>query len=115
MPYYEQPGVLLSDINRAANEIKSTEANHDYEMLDNYNQVYEEIKVVQPPKLPDQRGLPSPLSSASDYDITQCPAYVPIAHGNQQGQQAETSLMQPAPGTTATKELSEVMSTGDKD
>ena len=114
---YEQPGVLLSDINRAANEIKSTEADNHYEMLDNYNpwQAYKEIKVVQPAKLPDQQGLPGPPSSAGDCDITQCPAYVPIAHGNQQGQQAETSLMQPAPGTTATIDSSEMMSTGSKD
>ena len=110
MPY-EEPGVLL---NKAAYEIKSTEANHEYEMLDKYNQAYEEIKVVpRPPKLPDQQGLPP--SSTGDYDITQCPAYIPVVHGNQQGQQTETSLMQPAPDTTATKNSSGVMSTGNKD
>ena len=107
MPY-EEPGVLL---NKVAYEIKNTEPDHEYEMLDKYNQAYEEIKVVpRPPKLPDQQGLPP--SSAGDYDITQCPAYVPVT---QQGQQAETSLMQPATGTTATIGSSDVMSTGDKD
>ena len=101
-------------LNKVAYEIKTTEADHEYEMLDKYNQAYEDIKVVpRPPKLSDQQGLP-PLS-AGDYDITQCPAYIPVAHGNQQGQQAETSLMQPAPDTTATKDSSEVMSIGDKD
>ena len=119
MPY-EQPGVLLSDINRAAynrNEIKSIEADHEYEMLDKYNQAYEEIKVASdpslapdPPKLPDQHRLPP--SSAGGYDFTQCPAYVPIAHGNQQ---AETSLTQPA-GTTATAaKVSSEVSTRSKD
>ena len=107
MPY-EQPRVLLRDINRFT-EIKGT-ASEDYagyEMLDKYNRAYEEI----PRKLPDQRGLPSfPSSAGADYDITQCPAYVSVAHGNQKGQQAETSLMHPypAPGTTATKDSSEM-------
>ena len=72
MPY-EQPRVLLRDINRFT-EIKGT-ASEDYagyEMLDKYNRAYEEI----PRKLPNQRGLPSPPSSAGvDYNITQCPAY----------------------------------------
>jgi hypothetical protein len=58
---------------------------------DKYNPVYEEIKAVQPLQLPDQQGL----SPAGDYDIIQCPAYIPVTHGNEQDQQAENSLVQP--------------------
>ena len=96
--------MLLSDINRAAynrNEIKSVEADHEYEMLDKYNQAYKEIKVASDPSLAPE-------------DFTQCPAYVPIAHG-MRNQQAETSLMQPA-GTTATAaKVSSEVSTRSKD
>lgn len=102
--------MLLSDISKVENESKNTDSEPGYagyEMLDKYDRAYEEIKVVQPPKLPDRQELPSPRppSSASDYVITQCPAYIPAAHGNQQGQEAETPLMQPA-GTTAPKDSS---------
>ena len=96
---YKEPQALLSDLSRprVANEIiKNTGSEADYEMLDNYNPDYEDIKVVEPLSLPDRRGLPP--SSVGDYNITQCPAYIPIAHGNQQ---AETSLIQSAGTATA--------------
>jgi hypothetical protein len=80
-------------------------------MLDKYNPNYEEIKAVEPLNLSDQRGVPP--SSAGDYDITQCPAYIPVAHGNQEGQLAETSLIRPA-STTATKDSSEISTGLDK-
>ena len=83
-----------------------------YEMLGKDNPVYEEIKAMQPLNLPDQRGLP-PSSAGPDYEIMQCPAYIDItvAHGNQEGQQAEISLIQPA-GTTAAKDSSEMSGMG---
>ena len=80
-----------------------------YEILDENNQVYEEIKAEQPLSLPGQRGLPP--SSVGDYDIIQCPAYVPIAHDNQEGQQAEILVIQPA-GMTAAKDSSEMSGMG---
>ena len=52
------------------------ETDHEYEMLDKYNQAYEEVQV--PPTRPEPVKL-QPLSSAGDYDFTQCPAYVPVA------------------------------------
>ena len=64
--------------------------------------MYEEIKVMQPPNLPDQQGLP-PSSAGPDYDIMQCPAYGTVA---QESQQAEISLA----GTTATRNSSEMSS-----
>ena len=85
--------MLLSDINKTACETKNGEAEHEYEMLDKYNQEYEEIKVIPRPQPTQQAG--------DQYDITQCPAYVPVAHGNQQ---TETSLVQPTDSTTATKD-----------
>ena len=101
MPY-EQPGVMLSSTihtnkERQANE--SIEVDHEYEVLDKYTQAYEDIQVLQtpPPKQKQQQS-----SSASDYELTQCSAYISVAHDNQQN---ETSLLQP---TTASFTDSEV-------
>ena len=83
MPY-EQPGVTLSDISHNTYKERQTyksvevESDHEYEMLDKYNQPYEEVQVPQAPP-------------PGDYELTQCPAYVPVTHGNQQ---TETSLTQ---------------------
>ena len=89
---YEQPGVILSDISHTSKERpahESVEADHEYEVLDKYNQAYEDIQVSQaPPPIQEQQQS----SSAGDNELTQCPAYVPVTHGSQQ---TETSLMQP--------------------
>lgn len=104
MPY-EQPGVLLSDLNKSAYVIETIKADHEYEKLDKYNRAYKEIKVApNPPKLPDQQRLPPSSVGHGDYNFTQCPAYVAVAHSNQL---AETSLVQSA-GATATKGSLEV-------
>ena len=58
-------------------------------MLDKYNQAYDDIQV---PQAPPQKQEQQQSSSAGDYELTQCPAYVPVTHGNQH---TETSLMQP--------------------
>ena len=89
------------------NETKGSDLGADsagYEMLDRYNPVYEEIKVMECLNLPasDQQGL----SAGPDYDIKQCPAYGTIA---QENQQAEISLIQPA-GMTAARDSSEMSS-----
>ena len=83
-----------------------------YEILDRYNPVYEDIKVMQPLNLPDQQGLPpSSALAGPDYDIKQCPAYVTVA---QESQQAEISLIHPA-GTTAAIDSSEMSSNINQD
>ena len=97
MPY-EQPGVMLSNIihtskERQANE--SCEVDHEYEVLDKYNQAYKDVQVPQapPPKQKQQQS-----SSAGDYELIQYPAYVPVTHSNQQ---TETSLIQPTTASSA--------------
>ena len=92
MPY-ELPGVKLSNISHTSKEREvheSVETDHEYEMVDKYNRACEDIPVPQapPPKLEQQQS-----SSAGDYGLTQCPAYVPVIHSNRQ---TKTSLMQPA-------------------
>ena len=89
MPY-EQPGVMLSDISHTSKEREAredVEVDHEYEVLDKYNQAYENIQVPQapPPKQEQQQS-----SSAGDYELTQCPAYVPVTITSN-----ETSLVQP--------------------
>ena len=82
MPY-EQPGMVLSSTihtNKERQADESIEVDHEYEVLDKYTQAYEDIQVTQtpPPKQKQQQS-----SSAGDYELTQCPAYVSVAHGNQ--------------------------------
>ena len=86
---YELPGVMLSDISHASKEREANEVDHEYEMLDKYSQPYEDIKVppAPPPKQEQQQS-----SSAGDYELTHCPAYVSVTHGNKQ---TETTLTQP--------------------
>ena len=91
MPY-EQPGVMLSDTSHASKEREANEnveVDHEYEVLDKYSQAYEDVQVspAPPPKQEQQQS-----SSAGDYELTQCPAYVPVTHGNKQ---TETTLTQP--------------------
>ena len=85
MPY-EQPGVMLSDLSptKEREVYETIEADHEYEILDKYNQPqYDDVKVAPKPEEPVQL---QPLSSTGDYEFTQCPAYIPMAttsiHGN---------------------------------
>ena len=89
---YELPGVVLSDTSHISKEREaheSVEVDHEYEMLDKYSQAYEDVQVppAPPPKQEQQQS-----SLAGDYELTQCPAYVPVTHGNKQ---TETTLTQP--------------------
>ena len=73
---YEQPMVMLSDISHGSKEratYESAEVDHEYEMLDKYNQPYDEVRIPEapPPKEKQQQG--------DDYELTQCPAYIPVA------------------------------------
>ena len=71
----------LSPINEEQNLYETVEADHVYDIpgvLDKHNQVavYEEVQA------PSQKPEPSqmqPLSSTSDFELTQCPAYVSVA------------------------------------
>lgn len=71
---------MLSNLSHANNESEAyespTEADHEYEVLDKYNQTYEEV-IQAPPTKPEPIQL-QPSSSADDYDFTQCPAYIPV-------------------------------------
>ena len=74
----------LSTTNKEREVYETIEADHEYEILDKYSQAYEEVQAPPPkPELPVQ---PQPPSSAGDYELTQCPAYVPMTttsiHGN---------------------------------
>ena len=89
MPY-EQPSVMLSDISHAAREAHgNVEVDHEYDILDEYSQPYENILVPQALH-PEQEQQQS--TSAGDYEFIQCPAYNPVIYGNQQ---TEASLTQP--------------------
>ena len=74
---YEAPGsVMLSDLSPANKErdvYETIEADHEYEILDKYNQPqYDDVKV---PPLKPEPVQPQPLSApAGDYEFTQCPA-----------------------------------------
>ena len=80
----------MSNISHTSKEREaheSVEADHEYEVLDKYNQAYEDIQVSQvpPPKQEQQQS-----SSVGDYELTQCPAYVSVTHCNQQTQSSLT-------------------------
>lgn len=65
----------LSPISNASEEyetIAEDSTDHDYEMLDKYNQ---EIQAPTPPEPVQQQ----PQSTPGGYELTQCPAYVPVA------------------------------------
>ena len=88
MSAYEQPVVMLSDISHGSKEeaaYESTEVDHEYEILDKYNQPYDEVRIPEAP--PPKQEQQQKSSSGDDYELTQCPAYVPVAttpgdHGN---------------------------------
>ena len=77
---YEQPVVMLSDISHGSEEraaYESAEVDHEYEKLDKYNQIYDEVRIPEAP--PPKQEQQQKSSSGDDYELTQCPAYVPVA------------------------------------
>ena len=90
-----QPTVTLKDTgSQESPTVKGVEASHEYEMLENYQQSYEEIQAPQAPcgnacrKLPEQPKQPQ-MCASGEYDISECPAYESV------GQKAQTSTTQP--------------------
>ena len=86
----EQSGVTLKDLSHIGSKerdiYENVEADHEYEILDKYNKDYEDI-----PSLSTLPPNPASLLRA-DYELTKCPAYVPVTHGNRV---VETTLTQP--------------------
>jgi hypothetical protein len=83
---------MLSDLSPTIKEgeaYETIEADHEYEILDKYNQPqYDDVKFPSPKQEPVQppKALPLQSAPASDYEFTQCPAYIPVSstssHGN---------------------------------
>ena len=72
---------MLSRLPSTRDIYEAVEADHEYEILDKYNQPqYDEVKI--PPPKPERVEAESvqlqPLPSTGDYEFTQCPAYVPV-------------------------------------
>ena len=66
---------MLSDIIHASKERDASEnVVHEYEVLDKYSQPLSNVDQV----------TQEPNQLLGDYELTACPAYVPVAHGNQQ-------------------------------
>ena len=73
---------MLSDLSPTTNKERESdvyetiEADHEYEILDNYNQPqYDDVKV---PPLAEPKPEVQ-LQPSGDYQFTQCPAYVSMA------------------------------------
>ena len=72
------PGVMLSDI--IMNKEKGVEnVDHEYEVLDQYSQ-----PLSQADQVTKDTNEQTKQQLSGEYELTECPAYVPIAHGNQQ-------------------------------
>ena len=67
----------LSTFNEERNLYETVETDHVYEIpvLDEHSQIYEEVRAPSPKPEPSQL---QPLSSAGDFELTQCPAYVSV-------------------------------------
>ena len=86
--------MLLSDLSPTTNKerevYENIEADHEYEILDKYNQAtYDDVKIPPPAKSQPaevEAVQLQPLASTGDYEFTQCPAYVSVTttsiHGN---------------------------------
>ena len=70
-------------------------ADHEYEYLDNYK--FNQPVTVVPPKVPSREPSEQQLGEC---ELTQCPAYLPVAPSNQQ---AESSLMSPYVNDSSTQ------------
>ena len=88
-PQYDQPGVMLSDLSQVSKETEAYESvkvDHEYEILDKYSQPYDEVQIPEaPPPQQEQQETSSP--AAGDYELTQCPAYVPVATNDIHGKE----------------------------
>ena len=86
----------LSPTNKEREVYETIDADHEYEVLDNYNLQPQYDDVLIPPPKPKAGAEALPLTG--DYKFTQCPAYAPVAttsiHGNT-SKPAETSSTQP--------------------
>ena len=76
-------------------EVGGDSGDHEYELLDKYSQPYEVCEAT-----PTKQEQEKP-SSSSGYELTQCPAYVPVTHGNQP---AETSMKGPPAANSPVKD-----------
>ena len=88
--------MILSDLSGVSKETEAYESvgvDHEYEILDTYSRPYEEVKLSEAPPSP-QEQLHKSMPTAGDYELTQCPAYVPVAgvHGDKHN----TSSTQPS-------------------
>ena len=90
---------MLSNLSTRSKEkevFETVEADHEYEILDKYSQAYEEV--LAPPPKPEPVQL-QPLSSAGDYEYSECPADIPVAttsiHGNTNEQDDTPTSIQP--------------------
>ncbi len=68
----------LSPTNKEREVHETIEADHEYEILDKYSQPYEDINPPAKPKPEPEAVQLQPLPLTGDYELTQCPAYVPI-------------------------------------
>ena len=79
MPHYGQPGVMLSDLSHTRREKEtedSAEVDHEYEILDKYTQAYDDVKL--PDNSPIVKDQQSSSQSGGDFELIQCPAYIPV-------------------------------------
>ena len=68
----------LSPTNKEREVYETIEADHEYEILDKYNQAYEDVTVPPPAKPKMEAEAMQPLSSTGDYEFIECPAYIPV-------------------------------------
>ena len=68
------------------------EGDPEYETPDKYRPAYDDV--IIPQRAQPSLLNPEPPSSGGQYELTQCPAYVPIVHGNQPTESSSTQ--QPA-------------------
>ena len=88
LPYEVPGGVMLSELSSPANKERdidvyvTVEADHEYEILDKYNQPH--VKAPPPKPKPETKTAVQlqPLPSTGDYEFTQCPAYVSVTTTN---------------------------------
>ena len=79
---------MLSDLsftNKERDVYETIEADHEYEILDKYNQPqYDDVKIppIKPKPAEAEAVQLHPLPSTVDYEYTQCPAYIPVATTN---------------------------------
>ena len=79
---------MLSDLsftNKERGVYETIEVDHEYEILDKYNQPqYDDVKIppIKSKPAEAESAQLQPLPSTGDYEFTQCPAYIPVATTN---------------------------------